>query len=188
MGIHRNSNSQNGSSLRSVEVHSCTFSHIHMNMKCDSRASLLATHGSMKCDSRVSFLATHGSMKCDSRASFLATHGSMKCDSRASLLATHGSMKCDSRASFLATHGSMKCDPHTSFLARAFASLCFGREPKVRVVTIYNINLCSITLRSNGYFHATIIWWQLPFCNNLTFIFIANIKNNSIAKKKNNKI
>jgi hypothetical protein len=41
-GVHRGSNSQSGSSLGSVEVHSLTFSHTPRSMKCDSRASLLA--------------------------------------------------------------------------------------------------------------------------------------------------
>jgi len=40
--IHWNSTSQKGSSLESVEVHSLTLSHTNENMKCDSRASLLA--------------------------------------------------------------------------------------------------------------------------------------------------
>jgi hypothetical protein len=39
--IHRNFNSQNGSSLRNVGVHSLTFSYIIGSMKCDSQASLL---------------------------------------------------------------------------------------------------------------------------------------------------
>jgi hypothetical protein len=33
------------------------------------------------------------------------------------------------------TLGSMRCDSQASLLARALASLCFGREPKARVVT-----------------------------------------------------
>jgi len=40
--IHRDSNSQSGSSLGSVGVHSLTFSYIPESMKCDSWASLLA--------------------------------------------------------------------------------------------------------------------------------------------------
>jgi hypothetical protein len=36
----------------------------------------------------------------------------------------------------------MKCDSQASLLARTFASLCFGRKPKVKVVT----NCVSITL------------------------------------------
>ncbi len=39
--IHQDSNSQNGSSLGNVEVHSFTFSYIFGNMKCDFRASFL---------------------------------------------------------------------------------------------------------------------------------------------------
>jgi len=35
-------NSQNGSSLGSVKVHSLTLSYTPKNMRCDSRASLLA--------------------------------------------------------------------------------------------------------------------------------------------------
>jgi hypothetical protein len=41
-GIHRNANSQNGSSLGSVDVHSLTLSHSPRSMKCDSRPSHLA--------------------------------------------------------------------------------------------------------------------------------------------------
>ncbi len=40
--VHRDSNSQSGSSLGSVEVHSLTFSHTLGSMKCDSWASFLA--------------------------------------------------------------------------------------------------------------------------------------------------
>jgi len=42
LGIHRDSNSQSGSSLGSVRVHSVTFSCTPRSMKCDSLASLLA--------------------------------------------------------------------------------------------------------------------------------------------------
>jgi hypothetical protein len=41
-GIHRDFNSQNGSSLGSMGVHSLTLSYIPKNIKYDSRASLLA--------------------------------------------------------------------------------------------------------------------------------------------------
>jgi hypothetical protein len=41
-GVHWDSNSQSGSSLGSVEVHSLTLSHIPESMKCDFWASLLA--------------------------------------------------------------------------------------------------------------------------------------------------
>jgi hypothetical protein len=40
--VHRDSNSQSGSSLRSVRVHSLTLSYTPGFMKCDSWASLLA--------------------------------------------------------------------------------------------------------------------------------------------------
>ncbi len=40
--VHRSSNSQNGSSLGSVSVHSFTLSYIPGSMRCDSRASFLA--------------------------------------------------------------------------------------------------------------------------------------------------
>jgi hypothetical protein len=40
--IHQDSNSQSGSSLGSVEVHSLTFSHTPKSMRCDSHASFLA--------------------------------------------------------------------------------------------------------------------------------------------------
>ncbi len=40
--VHQDSNSQSGSSLGSVKVHSFTLSYILGSMKCDSRASLLA--------------------------------------------------------------------------------------------------------------------------------------------------
>jgi hypothetical protein len=40
--VHRNSNSQNGSLLGSVRVHSFTLSFTPENMRCDSQASLLA--------------------------------------------------------------------------------------------------------------------------------------------------
>jgi hypothetical protein len=33
------------------------------------------------------------------------------------------------------TPGSMKCDSLASVLAHTFASLCLGREPKVKVLT-----------------------------------------------------
>ncbi len=42
LGVHWDSNSQSGSSLESVEVHSLTLSHTPRSMKCDTRASLLA--------------------------------------------------------------------------------------------------------------------------------------------------
>jgi len=42
LGVHQNSNSQSGSSFRSVEVHSFTLSHTPKNMKCDSQLSHLA--------------------------------------------------------------------------------------------------------------------------------------------------
>ncbi len=42
MGIHQDFNSQSGSSLGSVGVHSLTLSHTFEDMKCDSWASLLA--------------------------------------------------------------------------------------------------------------------------------------------------
>jgi len=41
-GVHWDSNSQSGSSLGSVKVHSFIVSYTPGNMKCDSRASLLA--------------------------------------------------------------------------------------------------------------------------------------------------
>jgi len=41
LGLHQDSNSQNGSSLGSVGVHSFTLFYILESMKCDSRASLL---------------------------------------------------------------------------------------------------------------------------------------------------
>ncbi len=42
LGVHQESNSQNGSSLGSVRVHSPTLSYTLKSMKCDFRASLLA--------------------------------------------------------------------------------------------------------------------------------------------------
>ncbi len=42
LGVHQDSNSQNGSSLGSVKVHSLTLSYTLGSMRCDSRASLLA--------------------------------------------------------------------------------------------------------------------------------------------------
>ncbi len=42
LGLHWDSNSQNGSSLVSVRVHSFTLSYTSRSMRCDSRASLLA--------------------------------------------------------------------------------------------------------------------------------------------------
>jgi hypothetical protein len=42
LGVHRDSNSQSGSSLGSVEVHSLTLSYTLGNMRCDSQAFLLA--------------------------------------------------------------------------------------------------------------------------------------------------
>jgi len=42
LGVHRDSNSQSGSSLGNVRVHSLTLSYTPGNMRCDSRASLLA--------------------------------------------------------------------------------------------------------------------------------------------------
>jgi len=41
-GVHQNSNSQSGSSMGSVKVHSLTLSYILGSMRCDSQASLLA--------------------------------------------------------------------------------------------------------------------------------------------------
>ncbi len=41
-GVHWESNSQNGSSFGSVEVHFFTLSHTPGNIKCDSQTSLLA--------------------------------------------------------------------------------------------------------------------------------------------------
>ncbi len=41
-GVHRESISQNGSSLGSVNVHSLTLSYTFGSMRCDSRASFLA--------------------------------------------------------------------------------------------------------------------------------------------------
>jgi hypothetical protein len=35
----------------------------------------------------------------------------------------------------------MRCDSRTSLLARTLASPCFGREPKAKVVTIYEFEL-----------------------------------------------
>jgi len=42
LGIHQNSNSQSGSSVGSVEVHSFTLFYTFESMRCNSRASLLA--------------------------------------------------------------------------------------------------------------------------------------------------
>jgi hypothetical protein len=42
LGVRWDSNSQNGSSLESVKVHSFTFSYIPKSMKCDSQAYFLA--------------------------------------------------------------------------------------------------------------------------------------------------
>ncbi len=42
LGVHWDSNSQNGSSLGSVEFHSLTLSHTSGSMECDSHASFLA--------------------------------------------------------------------------------------------------------------------------------------------------
>jgi len=42
LGVHPNSNSQSGSSLGNVKVHSLIFSYTPESMRCDSRASLLA--------------------------------------------------------------------------------------------------------------------------------------------------
>jgi hypothetical protein len=41
-GVHYDSNSQSGSSLWSVKIHSLTLSYTPKSMRCDSRASLLA--------------------------------------------------------------------------------------------------------------------------------------------------
>ncbi len=41
LGIHRDSNSQNGSSLESVSVHSLTLSYTPGSMRCDSHDSFL---------------------------------------------------------------------------------------------------------------------------------------------------
>jgi len=38
---------------------------------------------------------------------------------------------------FSYTPESMKCDSWVSFLTRTFTNLCFGREPKVRVMTLW---------------------------------------------------
>ncbi len=50
--LHRDSNSQNGSSLRSVGVHSLTLSYVPGSMTCDSRASFLAHTFANPCLSR----------------------------------------------------------------------------------------------------------------------------------------
>ncbi len=42
LGIHRDSNSESGSSFGSVRAHSFTLSYTPRSMKCDSRASYLA--------------------------------------------------------------------------------------------------------------------------------------------------
>jgi hypothetical protein len=42
LGVHQDSNSQSGSSLGSVRVHSLTLSYNPGSMRCDSRASFLA--------------------------------------------------------------------------------------------------------------------------------------------------
>jgi hypothetical protein len=52
LGVHRESNSQNGSSFGRVRVHSLTLSYILGSMKCDSRASFLAHTFASLCFSR----------------------------------------------------------------------------------------------------------------------------------------
>jgi len=47
--VHRDSNSQSGSSLGSVRVHSLTISYIPRVMRCDSWASLLACNLASPC-------------------------------------------------------------------------------------------------------------------------------------------
>jgi hypothetical protein len=41
----------------------------------------------------------------------------------------------------------MKCDSWASLLAHAFASLCFGHEPKARVVTSYMTRLSHLSFK-----------------------------------------
>jgi hypothetical protein len=56
LGVHRDSNSQSGSSLGSVRVHSLTLSYTLGSMKCDSRASLFArtfTSPCLGCEPKV---------------------------------------------------------------------------------------------------------------------------------------
>jgi hypothetical protein len=48
-GVHWDSNSQNGSSLGSVRVHSLTLSYIPRSMRCDFRVSLLARNLASPC-------------------------------------------------------------------------------------------------------------------------------------------
>ncbi len=52
LGVHRDSNSQSGSSLGSVKVHSLIFSYNPEKMRCDSRASHLALTLASPCISR----------------------------------------------------------------------------------------------------------------------------------------
>jgi len=49
LGVHRDSNSQSGSSLGSVRVHFFTLSYIPESMRCDSWASLLARNLASPC-------------------------------------------------------------------------------------------------------------------------------------------
>ncbi len=59
--IHWDSNSQSGNSLKSVGVHSLTFSYTPKTMKCDSQASLLACTFASSCFGREpkARVATH---------------------------------------------------------------------------------------------------------------------------------
>jgi len=50
--VHQDSNSQSGSSLGSVRVHSFTLSYIPKSMKCDSRVSPLARTFASPCFGR----------------------------------------------------------------------------------------------------------------------------------------
>ncbi len=51
-GLHRESNSQSGTSFGSVEVHSLTLSYIPKSMRCDSRASFMACTFASHCIGR----------------------------------------------------------------------------------------------------------------------------------------
>ncbi len=61
LGVHEDSNSQSGSSLGSVRVHSFTISYTSKNMRCDSWASLLVHTLASLCFSREpkARVATH---------------------------------------------------------------------------------------------------------------------------------
>ncbi len=80
-------------------------------------------------------------------------------DSNSQSGSSFGSVRVHSLTLFCIS-GSMKCHSWASLLARAFVSLCLGREPKARVVTL-SISLFSFRfVISFALFYSV---WKLPF-------------------------